>query len=127
MAEDPSNYAELLGLASLEMEDGEARVELELTPGHLNLGGIAHGGLLVSLLDFAMGSAVVSTLDGDVGEWCATQSLTTSFLRPVSEGRVVATGRVVRRGRSAAYPEGELRDGAGNLVATAMGVWAIRS
>lgn len=44
-----------------------------------------------------------------------------SFLRPVHAGAgdLVATGRTLRRGRRAAFAEGEVRDADGRLVATA--------
>lgn len=138
---DAANFGELLDLTDHEMGDGKGSVTLEVQPKHLNLGGIVHGGVLASLLDMALGIAVVSTLDrgddpandtgasdSDVGpdEWCATQSLNTEFLRPASEGTLVAEGHVERRGRTAAFPVGRITDEEGRVVARATGVWAIR-
>lgn len=124
--EEHSHFADYVGVEDVETKEGECRVALEVEDHHLNLGGVVHGGALSSLLDFAMGAAVVTTLDQEAGEWCATQSLTTDFMRAASEGRLTAVGRVDRRGASSAYVSGEVRDEEGNVVARATGVWAVR-
>jgi uncharacterized protein (TIGR00369 family) len=124
--EEHSHFAEFVGIEDIETKEGECRVALEIEDHHLNMGGVVHGGVLSSLLDFALGAAVVTTLDQEEGEWCATQSLTTDFMRPVSEGRLAAVGRVDRRGASSAYPSGEVRDEEGDVVARATGIWAVR-
>lgn len=120
------SFAELLGLAELDMGDGHATARLDTGKQHANLGGIVHGGALAALLDFALGAAVVSTLKD--GEWCATQSLTTDFLRPADPGAVLtARARVDRRGKLAAFPSGEIVDAQGAVIARATGVWAVRT
>ena len=55
--------------------------------------------------------------------WCATTTLTTQFIGGASEGRVVATGRLLRRGQSVAFASGEVRDQRGKIVASATGIW----
>lgn len=119
------SYSDLLGIEGFETDGGGVRVTLPTSARHANLGGWIHGGVLAGLLDFALGAAVVATL-GD-GEWTATQSLTTDFLRPGKPGaRLVARARVDRRGRLAAFPSGEVLDESGEVLARATGVWAIR-
>ncbi|HET6404692.1 MAG TPA: PaaI family thioesterase [Candidatus Thermoplasmatota archaeon] len=119
------DYSELLGIERFELEGGEAVVVLPTGPKHANAGGWVHGGVLAGLLDFALGAAVVATLGEE--EWTATQSLTTDFLRPGKPGdRLVARARVDRRGKLAAFPSGEVRDPAGEVLARATGVWAVR-
>jgi len=119
------SFAKLLGLDEFDLGDGTATVRLPTGPQHANMGGIVHGGALSALLDFALGAAVVTTLQE--GEWCATQSFTTDFLRPADPGEaLVARARVDRRGKLAAFPSGEVVNARGDVVARATGVWAIR-
>ena len=55
-------------------------------------------------------------------EWCATAEIIISYIRPAHEGMILtASGWVVKRGKSIAHMEGELKD----LIATAKGTWAI--
>lgn len=110
-----------LGSEIVRREDGEAEVVLELQPHHLNRRGVAHGGVICALLDSALGAAVISSIPAHW--WCATTSLSTQFLDGVGEGRVVASGSVVRRGRSVAFARGEVRDSRGRVIATASGTW----
>ena len=93
---------------------------------HLNINAVVHGGVYATILDTAMGGAVVSILrDGEV---TATTSLYIEFLRPAQEGQTLrAEGRLVRRGRHLAFVEGKLTDGDGVLLSQAHGTWYIWS
>jgi len=110
-----------LGTDVVRREAGVVEVALELGPHHLNNRGVAHGGVVASLLDSALGAAVISAIPSEW--WCATTSLTLQFLDGVGEGRLVAVGRVVRRGRSVAFATGQVHDARGRLIATASGSW----
>jgi acyl-coenzyme A thioesterase 13 len=93
---------------------------------HLNINGVVHGGVYATILDTAMGGAVVTTLA--TTEVTATTSLYVEFLRPAREGQVLrATGRVVRRGRHLAFVQGNLTDGDDVLLSQAHGTWYIWS
>src|SRR2546422_3152988 len=116
-------FSQLLGMRCLEREKGRARYELEVGPEHLNRRGVAHGGVVASLLDTAMGAAVISSIAPE--EWCGTLELSIQFREPVLPGTVTAEGRMARRGRTVAFAEGEIRDPAERILATAHGVWTI--
>jgi uncharacterized protein (TIGR00369 family) len=81
--------------------------------------GVVHGGLVCTLLDSVAGCAVHSTLP--VGTGYTSLDISVSYLRPVraDTGLLTARGWVTRRGRRAAFCEGEVRDPEGKLVATA--------
>lgn len=110
-----------LGADLIRREDGEAEIALDLAPHHLNRRGVAHGGVVCSLLDTALGAAVISSMPPEW--WCATTSLQIQFIAGCGEGRLVASGRVVRRGRRVAFARGEVRDGRDKIVASAEGAW----
>ena len=93
---------------------------------HLNINRIVHGGVYATILDTAMGGAVVTTL-GD-GETTATTSLYVEFLRSTGLGtKIVARGDILRRGRHLAFVRGELSDSDGRLLSQAHGTWYIWS
>ncbi len=119
-----NNLAESLGMEITEFSKGSCVVELTVGEKHLNMGGMAHGGVHATLLDTSMGGTLVSIISKE--EWCATAQLDISYLNAVKKGdHLVATAEVVRRGRNLAHLEGSLVTGDGNLVATAKGTWAI--
>ena len=120
--DEPAFHA-LIGARLMEKAGGRARYELTVGPDHLNRRGVAHGGVAASLLDMALGTAVVSAIAPE--EWCGTMQISVQFREPIFPGPVTAEGRIARRGRTAAFAEGEARDAAGTVVATAHGVWII--
>ncbi|MGP8077149.1 MAG: PaaI family thioesterase [Thermoplasmata archaeon] len=93
---------------------------------HLNLNGVVHGGVYATILDTAMGAAVVSVLAP--GETTATTSLYVEFLRAAREGdTLTAQGRIQRRGRHIAFVEGDLYGADGQRLSQARGTWYIWS
>src|SRR5579875_2629109 len=111
--------AELLGwsLSWVAPERGEIEVRFSADERFVNPVGKIQGGFLTAMLDDTLGPALVATLPD--GEFAVTLELKVNFLRPADPGRVTGTGRVVHRGGSIAFLAGELRDRAGQLVATA--------
>ena len=93
---------------------------------HLNINGVVHGGVYATILDTAMGGAVVSLLRED--ETTATTSLYVEFLRTARKGEVLsAVGVVLRRGHHVAFAEGFLVGTNGERLSQAHGTWYIWS
>ena len=99
--------------------EGWVRLRVPVKDGLRNAAGApVHGGVLSALVDMAVGGALGTTHDnaaGGVGQ--ATLDLNVSFLAAVGDGDIVAEGRLLRRGRSVAFGEARITDGAGKLVA----------
>jgi uncharacterized protein (TIGR00369 family) len=116
--EDSGGFAGRLGARVSEVEEGRARVEFDATDEHLNPAGTVHGGVLATLVDTAMGTAVRSaTDDGDVP---ATSQLTVTYLRPGTPGRLTVTARVRTRGEHLTVCEADVeQDGRGLVHAVA--------
>ncbi|WP_144118707.1 PaaI family thioesterase [Catellatospora sichuanensis] len=109
----------LLGMDSVQAEEGRVVVTMRAQEFHYNpLGGV-HGGVLATLLDTAAACAVHSTLPAGVGY--TSLDLTTKFLRPVSvdSGMLRCEGTVISRGRRTALAQAQLTDAQGRLLAHA--------
>jgi uncharacterized protein (TIGR00369 family) len=115
----PAPIQATLGFDLIVVEEGLARFRLEPGQRHENPMQGVHGGVACTLLDSAMGSAVMTTLDAKTGY--TTVDLVVHLTRPIHArtGPIVAEGRVVHRGGRIATAEGRLTDREGRLLAHA--------
>jgi acyl-coenzyme A thioesterase PaaI-like protein len=87
-----------LGVEFISAENGRAVIALNLAPRHLNSWSVAHGGVLMTLLDVAMA---------------------------VAGARLIVSGQVFHRSSTMAFCDGEVRDTDERLIAKAMGTFKI--
>jgi uncharacterized protein (TIGR00369 family) len=114
----PPPIAQLIGFRPVSVEAGRAVFEMDADPAkHANPMGTLHGGVLCTLADTAMGMAYAAAL-GD-NETFTTLELKINFLRPVWQGRLTASARVVQSGRTVGLTECDVHDAEGRLVARA--------
>ena len=111
-----------LGIEFIGAEAGRATIALQLQARHLNSWHVAHGGVIMTLLDVAM-SVAGRTLD-PLARGGVTVEMKTSFLQPGHAGaRLIASGHAFHRSTTMAFCDGEVRDAADNLIAKAMGTF----
>jgi acyl-CoA thioesterase len=111
-----------LGVEFISAGDGRSVVALNLEPWHLNSWSVAHGGVLMSLLDVAMAVAGRSLNAGAGGG--VTVEMKTGFLQPAHAGsRLLVSGYAFHRSTTMAFCEGEARDTNDRLIAKAMGTF----
>jgi uncharacterized protein (TIGR00369 family) len=114
-----------LGVEFISAADARSEVALNLEPWHLNSWSVAHGGVLMSLLDVAMAVAAWSLDPGAEGG--ITVEMKTSFLQPAKAGsRLIASGHAFHSSRTLAFCEGEIRNTDDRLIAKAMGTFKNR-
>jgi len=109
--------AELLGFELVAVEPGKAVFEGVPEHRHYNPIGTVHGGFALTLMDSCMSCAVQTLLKQ--GEIYTTLELKVNLVRAITKdtGKIRASGRIIHRGRTTGTAEGDLRDGAGNLLA----------
>ena len=107
----------------IERAEGIGRTSLEIGEAHLNPNGVIHGATPFTMMDTAMGAAVMSVLDE--GQFCATIEMHTRFHRGATSGRLTAEAIVLTKGRTVVHLEAKTRDDEGRLVASATGSFAV--
>lgn len=95
---------------------GRTAIEYEVAAQMCHSGGVAQGGFVCAWMDAAMAHAS-ATLAPDMTPM--SLDLKVSYFAPARPGRVVAEGWIERPGRTNAFAEGRLLDGAGNVLAKA--------
>ena len=113
-------FMEHCGIHHADSPPGVIRLTATTTPALTNTRGHAHGGLLMTMLDIALGCAARDAVAEAVS--FMTVDLHVVFLA-AGEGDLVAEGRVLRAGRSLVFCEGEVRDSAAVMLARASGVF----
>ncbi|WP_416969493.1 PaaI family thioesterase [Streptomyces sp. 4F14] len=107
-------FARKIGVELHEATPESAVGSLEWSPEGCTVGGVLHGGALMTLAD-AVG-AVCAFLNLPEGAGTSTVESKTNFLRGVRAGRVTATSRPLHVGGTLIVVQTELRDDAGTLV-----------
>jgi acyl-CoA thioesterase len=118
----PFPLEEFLGF-TIEHGDGGAVATLELDERHMNPNAMAHGAVAFTLMDTAMGGAVMSVIPE--GSVCATIEFHTRFHRGATEGTLAAEAKVITAGRKVVHLEARTTDGQGRLVASATASFAV--
>lgn len=100
--------------------DNQWQAALTIEDRHVNTGGVAHGGVLLTLADVAMGAA---SFAAGGGRPCATIELGSHFLAGTKEGQIaLAVSRQTRGVRDLSFMECEIWAG-GRQVMKASGIW----
>ena len=112
-----------LGVVYEDIQPGQSRCSMEIDPGHYNPADIAHGGVAYSLLDTAMGSAFWTALERPLG--CATLELKINYLRPIVDGKIIASAELIERTNRFGILTGRVVNEAGELLVLGQGTFAI--
>ena len=95
-------------------------VTVVLDDRHVNVGGVCHGGMLLSLADVAMGA---STFTAGGGHPCATIQMDSHFLAAAkADQRLVAVATQLRKVRDLSFMQCEIW-AEGRQVMRASGTW----
>jgi uncharacterized protein (TIGR00369 family) len=114
----------LLGFVPRESGPGSAVWEYTVDTAHFNPNGVLHGGVLMALLDTAMGHAVAEIVVPQ-GRFNAAAQMNVHFLAPIREGVITARGEVKKIGKRLAVAEGEATDQDGRVVGLATATYTL--
>lgn len=118
----PIPFRESLGISAETSGDGISEIVLEVGTQHMNAAKVAHGGLIATLLDIAMGTALRSLASEP--SYAITIDMQIQYLAP-ARGRIFTRGRVLRHGARIHFTEADVRSENGDLLATARGTYLL--
>jgi uncharacterized protein (TIGR00369 family) len=115
----PPPVGSLVGVNGMTVEKGKVSIGFDPAEFHYNSLGTVHGGVIATVIDIVMGSAVHSTLKA--GQGFTTLTLELKYHRAVTakSGRLTAVAEVVTRGREIVTAEAKLLDKNERLFANA--------
>jgi 1,4-dihydroxy-2-naphthoyl-CoA hydrolase len=121
----PDGLTELLGIEHLDPGGADALARLAVSDSIRQPFGLVHGGVYSLLAETISSRATGAAVFAD-GMAPLGQSNSATFLRPISEGHVTATGRVIHRGRTSWVWDVECTDDEGRVAAVVRCVVAVR-
>ena len=129
MVDDPrglkSEYDALLGTEWLGDDPEGARARIAVRDDLRQPAGLMHGGAMSSLVESVCSRATALAVV-DEGMVALGQSISVTFMRPVSEGHAEVIARARHRGRTTWVWEAEVRDAQDRLCALAQMTVAVR-
>ena len=114
----------VLGFVARAASPGSSTWDYVVQTEHFNPHGVLHGGVVMALLDTAMGHAVAEIVLPE-GAFNAAAQVNVHFLEPVRAGTITARATVRKHGKRLAVVEAEATDDAGRVVAVATSTHAI--
>ncbi len=112
-----SPYVAHLGMRLVEMRADEATLALPFSNEVVTIGNTVHGGAIASLIDTTAMVAAWSGAPTPEQLRGTTVGLTVSYLAAANAEDLLATARVLRRGRSLVYLDVDVRVPSGRAVA----------
>ena len=105
---------------TMRVEEGEATIEIDVKREFYHAAHAVHGSSYFKMLDDAAFFAA-NSLEPEV--FVLTTSFTTYITRPISEGKMIAKGKVVNRNKSQFIAEAVVYDQEGNEIGRGNGIF----
>ena len=119
----PIPFVDHLGFTLEKFEGGHSELHFAPRAEHLNSFDVAHGGVVMTLLDVTMATAARSV---EPGMGVVTIEMKTSFMRPAQGApgfKLISQGTLLQRTRAMAFTEARIFDAQGQLCAHATGTF----
>ncbi len=108
---------------TISITEGKCEIAIDVKPDYFHAANAVHGSVYFKMLDDAAFFAANSIVE-DV--FVLTGSFETKFLRPISEGELIAKGELLKNLGNKLEARAKLYDQGGKLIATGSG-WFIKS
>jgi uncharacterized protein (TIGR00369 family) len=120
-------FLRLLDIKLDHLGPGEAEMSMIVGDKHLQTMGIAHGGVIASILDSVTWWAAFAAQDPERRAPIISVDLKLNYLSALRVGRAVAKARCKKSGSRVYYVVGEIYDDAGRLVADGSSTLLVRT
>ncbi|WP_024621353.1 PaaI family thioesterase [Metaclostridioides mangenotii] len=112
------NFLSFIGAELMHVEDGKVIITCERKDFLTQQQGLIHGGVVTSLADVSCGYSALTTMSED------SEVLTVEFkinlIRPAISNKIVATGKVIKSGKTLVIVESTVTDESGEKIIAKM-------
>lgn len=118
---ESSQFFNFIGFDIIAYEQDNVKIALTVRDELLNVNQTVHGGVYASVLDMVSGM----TIRAQEGYPVITMNLTIHYLAPITEGKMLASAKIIQKGYKTVIAESEITDNDGRLLAKASGTFKI--
>ncbi|WP_174733335.1 PaaI family thioesterase [Mesobacillus harenae] len=119
---ESSPFNNFVGIKLKKFEEGAVVYSIKIKPNHLNVNQAVHGGVYFTILDSVMGATIRSVTKEPI----TTINTTINYFASLKDGdEMIASAKVVQRGRSIVTAEAEVTDRNGTVLAKTVGTFKI--
>jgi uncharacterized protein (TIGR00369 family) len=111
-------FMQTLGAKLISIEEGLVKIECDFNAKLAQQHGYFHAGVLTSLADVACGYAAHSMMPK--GSNVLSVEFKTNFIRAAKADKVIATGKVIKSGKTLTFCEAQVTDGEENTIFATM-------
>ncbi|KAB1154614.1 PaaI family thioesterase [Tenacibaculum aiptasiae] len=111
-------FMKTLGAEIIHIEKGLLKIRCKKHEGLTQQHGFFHAGVLTSIMDVACGYAALTTMQE--GSDVLSVEFKTNLLRPAKSDVIIATGHVVKSGRTLVFCEAKVTDEKEEILYTTM-------
>lgn len=115
-----SPFVAKTGMKLTSAGDGRAEVTLPYDESNTTMGDVVHGGAIGALIDSAATAAAWAGAEPPPNLRGTTVGMTVTYVAAARASDLLATARVVRRGKSLTFCEVDVADASGATVAKAL-------
>jgi 1,4-dihydroxy-2-naphthoyl-CoA hydrolase len=120
----PSHFDELVGTEWISQDPDDARLRLPMRDELAQPYGLMHGGVMSTLVETVCSWATAGAVHGE--GMAMGQSISVSFIRPITEGAAEVRAKARHRGRTTWVWDAEVVDDKDRLCALAQMTIAVR-
>lgn len=116
-------FYRFMGIRLTKLARGRSEIKMRVGRAVTQNAGFAHGGVLASLIDSAVGLALCTMID--YASAITTIDLQVNFLAPAKPGPFTARGRIIHKGKRTAVGDAQVTDASGRLVSKGTATYMI--
>lgn len=111
-------FLKTLGAELIEVQEGSVTIACAYKEGLTQQNGFFHAGVLASLMDAACGYAALTMMPE--GSNVLSVEFKTNLMRPATSKKIIATGQVIKPGRTLYFCEGTIIDAVSKKLLASM-------
>jgi uncharacterized protein (TIGR00369 family) len=112
------NFLTLIGAELEQVEYGKVVISCKQKDSLTQQQGLIHGGVVTTLADVSCGYAALTTMPHDAE--VLTVELKINLIRPASSNKIIATGEVIKSGKTLVITEATVTDQTGEKIIAKM-------